>query len=317
MAASLESFLSEGEEVRFERSPVGFPPLTGKVVVLYAAILLLAALPAFTGALLFLPLKKIVFPVPIMGLALVLVALLESVRFAAFRSRLYLVTGSRVLVLAGIVRTKLRGQLERARIRGVQLMGSEPAIATGERKLLLTGLDPLDVESLREVLDVPLLPPVTLRARRRRRRSIALLAALIFAGLTESEGLLARRGRLEFQAVSNKVALAISNAEAAVCSAVALETGQLVERNCGQLDVSNTFVTETRFRSRIDIQLYDGVDRIVVVETRCARTANVIPTHPRLEVLSVQGRETPRFLAALKTELEKLGLGSLWPPGAR
>ena len=317
MAVSLESFLSEGEEVRFERRPVGFPPLTGKIVVVYAAILLLGALPAFSGALLFLTVKKITFPVPIMGLALLLVALVESVRFAAFRSRLYVVTGTRVLVLAGIVRTRLRGELERGRIRGVQLMGAEPAIATGERKLLLTGLDPLDVESLRECLDVPLLPPVTLRPRRRRRRSLALLAALVFAGAIESEGLLSRRGRAEFQTVSNKVALAISNAEAAVCSAVALETGELVERNCGQLDVSNTFVTETRFRSRIDIERYDGADRIVVVELRCARTANVIPTHPHLEVWPIQGRETPRFLAALRTELEKLGLGSLWPQGAR
>ena len=316
--AFLTHTLRPTETVRFEQRPLGFPPLTSRAVVLYAAILFLAAFPTLSGAAFTWAVRpKIVVPVPLMIPALLIIALIESLRFVAFRSRLYVVTNERVLAFSGTLRTHLRAQLDATRVRGVQLVGNEPAIATGERKLLLTGLDSVDLESVREALGgPPLLAPVQVERRRRWRRPLAALVALLVAAAAEGEGVLQRQGEREFQAVAAKVHQAVLDAEGAVCTRVAISTGLPVSRKCIESNVHNMFVSEARFHSRIAVPLHaSGTDEIVSVETRCVRTMNVVPWPPSVSIRVESGRENATFLAELRRKLDAAHVEATWPRG--
>ncbi len=305
--------LQPGEVVRFERHPLGWPPLTGRMVIAYGALLLLAALPAFAGVQLSFDVQNLTVPVPVMVPALALVAIIEALRFTAFRSRLYVATNRRVLVLGGLFSTKLRGDLARERMRGLQLVGTEPAIALEERKILLSGLDAVDLDSVRTALGEPLLPvlpPAKIRAKRRWRRPLALLAAVLFAVFVEVEGWVQRVSMARFQATTVKVRTAVVAAEAAICSLIAIETGDAVQRKNNQGDYSNPFMEQSRIYSLILV----GKDELVAIETRLERVRNVIPLDPNVQVR--KDREAPwnaRFLVELKLELAREGIEADWP----
>ncbi|MEZ0230705.1 MAG: hypothetical protein ACAI25_18935, partial [Planctomycetota bacterium] len=309
----LEKVLEPGEVVRFERHPLGWPPLTGRTVVFYGAFLLLAALPTLAGFQLSLQVQKLTLPVPVMLPALALVAIVELIRFASFRSRLYVATNRRVLVLGGLFSSKLRGDLPRERMRGLQLVGTEPAIALEERKVLLSGLDEADLESVRAALGEPLLPvlpPVKVKKTRRWRRPLALRLTLLLAVFVEVEGWVQRESEARFRATSAKVRGAVVAAEAAISSLVALETGAAVGRKTTQGDYSNPFMEQARFRSRVLI----GKHELVSVETRCERVRNLIPLGPTVTVLpDPEGSWNARFLEELRLELEREEIEAVWP----
>lgn len=310
----IESFLAPDEEIRFERHPLGWPPLTGKISVLYAGFLVLAALPALGGVVLSFTWQKVSVPVPIMLPALLLLALVEVVRFAAFRSRVYVVTSKRVLVLGGVLSMKLLGDVSRARIRGLQLLGTEPAIALEERKVLLSGLDAVDLETIRATLGdppPPLLPPVKLSRRRRWRRPLGFLLAVLFGAFVELEGLIQRLGVAEFAATSAKVGTAVATAEAVICSLVAAETGETIDRRSGLDENHSPFVEEARYRSAISADLFRK--KLVSAEVRCERSRSLIPVRPTVTVVpDPEGSENKRFLDELRIELERAGIEATW-----
>lgn len=248
-----------------------------------------------------------------MAPVLAILAVIEAIRFAEFRSRLYVVTEERILVLGGILHLTLRGDLERRRIRGMQLIGTEPAVATEERKLLLTGLDPVDLESVNEALGgMRLLPPIKLRPRAKWRRSFAALIAVLFAAFAEGEGVVQRRSEAEFQRTCAKLRSGIGAAEAAIVSELALATGETVARRSGELEVRNPFRVDARFESRIDIERFP-FERAVSVETRCERTVNLTVLRPTVRVLPGEGSANARFLEELRKELARLGIEAEWP----
>lgn len=315
MSSPLEALLRPGEEVRFERHPLGLPPLSGRMLAAYGVILAIAALPALSGDLIAWPIgKKLVLPLPYMALALLGVAIVEVVRFAEFRSRLYVVTSERVLVFAGLLHATLRGEVERSRIRGIQLLGAEPAIALEEKKLVLTGLDAVDLESVRASLgDPPLLPAATLTRSRRSRRTLALLLLVVFAAFIELEGWIQRWGTADFKRTTTQVGLAVIAAEAAVSSLVATETGDPVERKCGELDNSTLFTSRKDFTASMNVDA-EVAHPIVSAQVRCTRTRNAIPLHTGVEVIRGDDRpENARFLDELRKELARRGIEATWP----
>ncbi len=314
MSDTVDKVLQSGEELRFEARPTGWPPLSPRAFAAYAVAFVLLALPELAVGAHWITLSPITgapaFSVPFSFLAIAVgfVALLELYRLARYRSRLYVVTTERVLVLDGVHHVKARAAVAVATVRGAQLVGGEPAILTARSKFVLSGLDQVDLESIRNALgNPPLVPPRPSGLLRRRSRTVALVLAVVFVAAVEILGALQRRAHAEFVRVWTAVQGAFSTVERA--------NPLMVSGHNGHGEFSAFFTGPEE--GTCDCEKPDE-GRGIMVAVICRRPFSLWPVRIR-----VVGYETGRaalnekFLAELKRELEKAGIEAEWPPAPR
>jgi hypothetical protein len=305
---TVEKVLREGEELRFEARPRGWPPLTGLVFAIYAGAFLLLGIPELLVGPFMLGIApvhggtKIDVPFTFFAFPLALVALVELRRFTRHRSRIYAVTSERILVLEGIHRTRLRAAMALDTVRGVQLMGGEPAVVTSRFKYALTGLDQVDLESIRHALgDPPLLDPRPHGLVRRRFGAFAFVLLVGFVLSVEVLGLLERTRSADFRARWSAVQGALRTVQSSLDPKL----------QC-TLNSSSAFSTNLVFLDRTT----DDVEASGKGGGYAIRVSGERTFSSRIAVTVSELHAEPNnreFLDALRVELDKLGVCADWP----
>lgn len=315
-ASPLERALRPGETVRFEAHAHGPAPLTVAATVVYAQLLGFASLPELIRMRPDVTLGSWEVPLPIPLIALALIAVFELVRVAKFRSRLYVVTDQRVLMLDGILRVKLRFELAASSVESVQVRGGTPAF-TGRSGFTLAGLDSVDAESIAHALgDVPLLPAREASFVGRHAKAIALAAALLWLPFVEVESVIQERAHAEFLVVSRAAQSAYNAAYCTWVRDVVRSRPDSVPNISGDSRLTNMGLWENVHCSYTCRGAMPGDG--LAVELRCERPLSLLPGKPRVLVLEPEVRnENAAFFVELKKELDAAGIEATWLTSTR
>jgi hypothetical protein len=315
MFDSVERVLEPGEDLRFEARPSGWPPLTKGAFVLYAGAFLVLGFPELVDGPRMIKVAPIHggaaidVPFAYLAIAVVFAGLVELVRFARYRSRVYAVTSERVLVLEGILRPRLRGAIALGTVRRLQLLGGEPAIVTSRGKYVLTGLDTVDLESIRHALgDPPLLETRPHGLLRRRFGAFGLVLALLFTFGLEAFGFLERRASDQFMKTWARV-------DASLDVTAKLMDEKLQVTTLTKVGGPSNALFPESASVRIDAS-GDGSGYAIRITAK--RASSLLPFRLLVSVRETQQLPNNRdFLAALKEELGKAGIEVEWPEEPR
>ncbi len=307
--SAVERFLEPGETVRFEAHARGWPPLTAGSVALYA--LLVAVGSGFvlcTGAEFHIRAGSVDVRIPETAVVAALVAVIEVYRMASFRSQFLAVTSERVLVVAGILRSKLRRTVPAGHVKEARLLYEVPTLGLSSGSWPLPGFDALDLESIANALAVPTQPPVAAGFVRRRSRLLAATLAVLVSAGAEIDAVLQQRARASFAARAMKIRAAVGLTLRAFTSRY-LATNEHPEAGTGEQNVWHTFDRYTEHE--IEVR---RLPRWAVVRTRLSYGFALVPEDP---VLVVTWEGDPDFARAvledLKKELDAAGIEATWP----
>lgn len=329
MATPLEQALDPGEQVRLEVHARGAAPLTLRRAIGYAAILVVFGLADLGGDS---PVVAVgppggnvtaFVPVPIPAAAVLLIALLEVLKHASFRSRVYAVTDKRVLMLAGIFRVKVRSWLRAADAKGIQVVGATPEIFGKRWTWVLHGLDAVDAESIAHALELPLRAAAPAGFFRRRLKAVALVLAVAFLVFTHAEAVVLDHERTEaratWAAVQAAFAAAKAETEAAIKEGMKNPTGHA---GGGSGSGSSPFSIDASMNSSGEVFDLDEDAprrrRSYAVDGYLEWHATLLPRKPAVGVVAIPGHsDNEIFLANLRKELDKLGIEAVWFPQGR
>jgi hypothetical protein len=320
--SALEKFLLPDEEIRFEAHARGRPPLTLGAALLYAFILGVSGLAELGGGTIDLAIgwtgsgTKVALPILLPAAAIV--ALIEIYRLAEFRSRIYAITGDRFLVLSGIHRTKLRREVWSGALAGVQVVGGVPEVYDRRFRYTLDGLDAVDGESIAHALDVPLHEPQSVGRLRRWRKRIALVLALSFMAVTETEALIQRQQRAAARSTWARATAAFAAVGKATEDAVAATMKHSMKGGgSGSGSSSGPFslsADEDLSWEILDTDAEPERRERLDVSIKCSWTAGILPRRPTI-VISERKHESAnaRFFEELRKAFDELGIEATWP----
>ncbi|MCO5166269.1 MAG: hypothetical protein M9894_07890 [Planctomycetes bacterium] len=209
------------EQAEFERAPRGWPPLDATALVVHGALLVPVLLLALAGGLSALgeTIRVGASPWPLglpvwLGL-LGVVAAIEVLRVASFRSTVYVISPGRARVRRGIVSVRTVLELPLAGDVRVTLDDGDPCIDAETGSLTLKGLGAAELDAVRLALGLPAegAPPAPAR---RRRGLVAVVTALALLAGAQAFGAVGNRARARFQALELAVGGAVATAEGRV-----------------------------------------------------------------------------------------------------
>jgi hypothetical protein len=178
----------------------------------YGIFLVLTVDATLAGATIDVGVGKATTSLPIFLPFLTLVAACELWRLASYRSTLYRITAEGFTMSRGILDVKVRLAIPRARIVGVALERSEPALVTDQGPVRLAGLHGADADALRVALGLPE-EHVPFVEKPRRRELVLALVTLVVLVLAHVDAAIARSQRTRFDALSTQVETALVQAQ--------------------------------------------------------------------------------------------------------
>lgn len=308
----MERHLRDGETVVFEAQASGWPPL-GPALVGHGSVLCVALCLTFAGGAITQEFGSLTVEIPFMVPALVFLGLVELYRVARWRSRTFVLTSERFMLLQGVFFFGVFHWIPRASGDSVAL--TEPAtLLMGETEVALAGLDRVDAEALVHALQGA---DAVVPSRTEERRSavvpralLVLVALAILLGVA-AEGLrrLDAKRTAEFQTLSAQV-------DACVQSALPKARARLPKGRLNSGGSSSGSSNPGGYGSLGDSTRTEVVrrsippssDLIVDLKVQTRRAWSLIPRKPVVYVVAGDAPENAVFLEAIRAELKSAGI---------